>query len=182
MPTDIYGRSQVFGGAFSVDETSLTFSGSAGSAGTLGSSGTLGALVQNVQGQYQRPVQRIYELSSEKRTYFVAGRAEGGLNIGRIAAPGPITTDFLKQFGDICNVRSNHMAINAGGVGCANNSIGSNASKYDIHFCFISGISFQIAADQIAMSENLQMTFMSFNITNRNNDVAVRAEVGSTLT
>ena len=175
MAGDIYGAIPTFGGAFAMDEATLTFA--------LGSStddpdGGLGFLIQSVNVSYNRPVQRIFELGPTKTTYYVAGRSEGRMQISRLAAPAPVHNTFLTRFADVCNVAQNTMTIEANpatcttdtGIGSLTAGFGANGtlngrnvvpSRYLYKFCLIDGLSFSISTQSLALTENLSLVFAS---------------------
>lgn len=162
MAQDLFGTTPSFGGAFSADEATLTFDRG------NGDNGGLGYLVQGLTAQYGRPVQRIYELGPEKRTYYVVGRPEGTMSIQRLAAPGPINQAFLLDFSNPCRVKNNNMTIRINpGIKddkeCQDTFLAGRtvASEYQFRYCLISSIQFSISVQAITLQEGLQLTFSS---------------------
>lgn len=156
MSQDIFNHTQRFGDAFSVDEATLTFD--VGDGDTSG----LGTLVQTVGIQYARPVQRIYELGAQRRTYYVVGRAEGNFSIQRLAAPQLIGGGFLEKFGNECDVETNNMAINVSDPSaCSSNTPGQNMT---LRYCLINSIALQMSVQNIALAENLSGMFASLSL------------------
>jgi len=156
--SDIYGANPTFGGAFSSDQASLVFT-SEGDAG-------LGLLTQGLQATYARPIQRIFELGDGKTQYYVIGRAEGTLNITRLAAPGPVSISFLTKFADPCNVKHNNISItvNAGTLeDCPIEGSNAGPSKYQFGFCLINNLGFSISTQAIALQEQVSMMFASMS-------------------
>lgn len=162
MGTDIYNSRLSFGGAFSLDEATLTFSG------LPGSDGGLGFLIQSVGIQYARPVQRIFELGPRKTTYYVVGRAEGRMAINRLAAPAPVNTAFLTQFADVCNVQNNTFSIDARpSTRCSTgliNVANTQDARYKFHYCIVDNVSFQMSVQAIALTENLSLMFAAMEL------------------
>lgn len=78
---------------FTVDTATVTFSGGGATAGLL---------VQNVQIQYQQQVNFIYDLTDPGKVYYVAGRAEGTLQIGKVVSDVSTYDAFLATFADVC--------------------------------------------------------------------------------
>ena len=156
MPNDIFSSNvPKFGDAFAADETTLTFD-----VGD-GSNGGLGALVQNFQANYQRPVQRIFELGKNKKTYYIIGRAEGQATIQKLAAPSPIGHSFIEKFADPCQVSSNNMAVAATpGYECDNSQV---AGRWEFRNCLIQSLQFQVDVQAIALTEGVQLAFASMN-------------------
>lgn len=180
-------RTPKFGGAFAMDEATLTFASNSlnGAPG-----GGLGLLVQGMNAQYGRPVQRMYELGPNKYTYYVLGRAEGRMQISRLAAPQPVNANFVRTFSNVCNVEKNQLEIMARSalackdgkiVGSLSNTINpgdatpaisdqdngllggsqGTASKYSFGYCLVDNIQFSISISAIAMTENVSLVFAS---------------------
>jgi len=162
---DLFGSSPTFGGAFSLDECTLSFAGIPGST-----DGGLGILIQSCQWQYTRPIQRIYELSPKKTTYYVCGRPEGRMQISKLAAPAPFTSTFLSQFCNVCNVPNNTFSITArSGVKCNTNTTGVNLNnaqdaRYKFSYCLIDNVSSNISVGAMALTENVSLIFASYDI------------------
>lgn len=168
--TDYFNANPTFGGAFAMDEATLTFAAGAGNDVETG----LGQLVQQMQVQYSRPVQRIFELGMSKATYYVVGRAEGNISISRLAAPGTIQDDFIQKFSDICRVPNNTFNVTPSpGVDCdddaAVNVTGENftpitrgnvkVKRFQFDYCLVTGIQFSMDVKALGLTENMSMIF-----------------------
>lgn len=157
MPADVFNHTQRFGDSFSVDEATLTFDVGDGDLSGLGT------LVQTVQVQYARPVQRIYELGAARRTYYVVGRSEGNMSIQRLAAPEVIGGGFLRKFGDECQVDTNNLTITVSDPStCSNNTPGQSMT---MKFCLITSLSVQMSVQNIALAENIEIMFAMLTVT-----------------
>lgn len=182
---DIYGNTPTFGGAFAMDEATLTFAIPTGGLSGIPVDAGLGYLIQNVNVQYTRPVQRIFELGPKKTTYYVTGRAEGRMQIGRLAAPAPVNTAFLSTFANVCNVANNTLVITARpGIACGAgtrdengqialgslggvNGVGGQQgkpSRYTFNFCLIDAVQFQMSVQALALTENMSLVFAAMSI------------------
>lgn len=162
--SDIFSATPTFGGAFAMDEAMLTF-------GVRGGDGGLGFLIQSVSVQYDRPVQRIYELGPRKTTYYVTGRSEGRMQISRLAAPAPVSSSFMKQYANVCNVQDNNMIINATPSAQCTGTIGGQpitASKYKFSYCLIESFALQMAVQAIALTESISMVFAAMESSQNN--------------
>jgi hypothetical protein len=151
------------GSAFSVEETMLKFSGSAVKDPTLG------GLVQGMTVSYTRAIQRIFDLSGamRKTAFYVVGRAEGSLGIQRFAAPAPLTSSFLVQFGDICEVDNNHIevAITPGYVDRPSCRNASTDASFRFSFALMNSLNMSVATQAIALTEGVGMMFASLEKT-----------------
>jgi len=153
----VFGGTPKFGAAFTTDSAVVTF-------GTGGAEdGGLGALVQSVQWQYGRPIQRFYELGAEQRTFFVIGRAEGRLNISRLAAPGPITNAFLKQFSDPCQLENNTLTVGSTSEEACNNTEFGDSS-YEFKWVLVDGVGGQINVQSIILLESVSAQFIGYEV------------------
>ena len=165
MATDLFQSRAGFGGALSMDDATLSFASVGGNEGSTDETG-LGALIQSTAIQYARPVQRMYELGSQGKAYYIIGRPEGKMQITRLAAPKPISDAFLQRFASVCDVAGNSLQISASpGVVCntgADNVItrsNSKGSSYKFSYFLISGMSLNISIQSITMAENLSIDF-----------------------
>jgi hypothetical protein len=97
---DIFGRDAVIGEPFSSDDSTLIFKG--------GDSQTM--IVQQLTINYQQAITRLWEIGSPKQ-YFVAGHQQGNANMARVVGPKPVAGEFMRQYGDVCNIASNTIAF-----------------------------------------------------------------------
>lgn len=103
-------------GVFSADTLSLAFS-----------DGVPTALVQNLQASYMQNVTRLYEVGNvngRANVYYVGGRSQGSLNIGRVVGPSVLMSAYYTKFGNVCNARTNNMRFGLGQVDCSGTGIG----------------------------------------------------------
>ena len=68
---DIFNAHPTFGGAFAMDEATLTFNIEGCDGIASATDAGLGYLVQGIQASYSRPVERMYELGPNKTTYYI---------------------------------------------------------------------------------------------------------------
>lgn len=161
MAADIFSRNVDFGGVFSADGATLTFSGD--SSTPFGS----GMLVQNVQWQYQQNVTRLYEVSSDN-VFLVAGRTQGQASIQRVLGPTALQEAFYTQYGDVCNIETNDM-IFAARTDCSAEDDSSYGETITItlKFTVIVQIGGAIASQDMVINESLAMLFlyMTYDVT-----------------
>lgn len=159
MP-DLFGRfADAYGGAFSADAARVTFSSD---PGLLGTSGGVGMLTQQLSFNYQQQITRIYELGSNL-SFYVAGRTQGNLSIGRVIGPRPVAVAFYQKYGNVCNAATNHLDIEMS-TGCR--QIGDFAQQYrfSLKFCVISSIGVSVASQDMLINEQLQVMFASLGL------------------
>jgi hypothetical protein len=111
---------------------------------------------------YAQQITRIYEIGSDL-TYFIAGRVQGNLTIGRIVGPGVIMNAFYNKFGNVCNAAENTMNFIIG-TGC-NPRGGASAdftnAKYKINYVVITNVGINVGAQDMVINEQIQMMFVS---------------------
>jgi hypothetical protein len=189
--TDIFNKTMnVLGGAWSADGAAVAFSGTVGASSiplgpqqggifSRGSGGLLGPgmIVQNVNIGYQQQVTRLYEIGSNY-TYFVGGRVQGNMTIGRVIGPAVLMAAFYTAFGDVCNAQNNTMNLYIG-TGCysSDNNPGRVAkygnAKFTISFAVLINVGISVAAQDMVINEQLQLMFVQmFNTEGNSTTVA----------
>lgn len=112
---DIFGRlDPIFGGAFSADSTLMIFSGPNGIFQT-----GVGAITTDLNIRYRQNVTRLYELGS-RLVFYVAGRCEGNISVGRVVGPRPMFAAIYALYGNVCLGGTNAIAF-GGATGCSGN-------------------------------------------------------------
>lgn len=142
MANDIYNRQVDFGTPLAADSTRLIIPGLSGED----------MLVQNFQAQYQQNVNRIWEVGSFK-TYFIAGRTQGSMQIKRIIGGSGISTGFIQQYADVCNM--NNMAITFD-AGC-NDTAATGTLNFEK--VVITSIAYSVAAADMMINEDFVLLF-----------------------
>jgi hypothetical protein len=151
--TDIYGKETEFG-----NTTILTADGI--SMNVLGKDAVAtGFLVQNITLQYNQPLNRIYEIGSN-RVYFAPGRSVGSMQLGRIIGAAPITT-LLGESGT--------GVWTTAGIAAGDRTItlvGTKAGlrvQYKITGAVIESYGFSTDANGILVQENVTIQFASLS-------------------
>ena len=169
---DIFGQRTKFGGAFKASLAGITFSTDANSP-----NGGLGLLVQNFNAQYQQQVNRVWELSPEQNTYYVVGRSQGNIGVGRIVGPRLIGYDFIDKFSDACRASENIIRLNPFTAFCydskydpgvirrsADQSKEDGVARYYVG-CLMTGLSTSIQAQDMLINDQLQLMYSSTETT-----------------
>lgn len=90
---DIFSRQQKNTGAgFSIDKASMAFSGMSGGA----------LMIQNVKIQYNQKITTVYDLADNTQVYYVAGKAEGVLQLGKLVGSAGLVSAFYITYGNVC--------------------------------------------------------------------------------
>jgi hypothetical protein len=114
-------------------------------------------LVQQVAIQYQQNINRLWEVGSAK-TFFVAGRTQGQLQIKRILGPNNGSSgSFIAQYGNVCNIASNHFTLAAAASCVGACGVPSPAPLLSCSGCVISSVGYSISAADMLINEDITM-------------------------
>lgn len=179
MATDIFNRTATtVAGVFTADQGRLSFGG-----------GVPTALVQNFNATYSQLINRLYEvgnLGQNTFVYYVGGRTNGNLTIGRVVGPAVLIGAYYTRFGDVCKAKGNSLdfalaqvdcSINAGvagaigaiGIGnlagglpaAAAVEAGPNQARFLAKYCVITQIGISVGAQDMIINENSALMFSS---------------------
>jgi len=148
MAEDIFRSGGAVGGVYKGTQVKAVLGGAEAAEGSL---------VQSLTIDYNRQVNRVWELGSEN-TYFILGHTDGAATLNKIVGqPG---TDILERMADACDSVDQTISVSSTGGG-----IGSQCSSSDLNFDLtISGPiltrrSFAISADNFMITENATIMF-----------------------
>jgi len=156
MPNIFNKTPKVNGSGFSVDKAKLIF---AGLTNTGISAGGTGLLVQNVQCQYQQQLSFLYDLADPAAVYYVAGRAEGTLQIGKIVGDKSNMANFYQLYADVCAARN--PATFSGLTGCTQ-AVGTG--DITIKDPVITSFGMTMNVNEGVINEQVQMRFTDMEI------------------
>ncbi len=167
---DIFGRaSDAFGGAFAADAAKVTFAQDPGILGSgeglngFSNNGGVGLLTQNLSFQYTQQVTRIYELGTNY-SFYVAGRTQGSLSVGRILGPRPVALAFYQKYANVCDAATNHLDIELS-AGCkVIGEFQGQTYAFSLKFCVITSIGVSMTAQDMIINEQLQVMFGSLGM------------------
>src|SRR5436190_24199338 len=111
-------------------------------------------LLQSVTLQYLQNITRLWELGSNK-TFFFAGRTQGQISAKRIIGNRNAQLQFVKQFGDVCNMKSNHITLMMK-AGC---SSPQDRGKLTASGVVVQSVSYSISASDMIINEDISMLF-----------------------
>jgi len=137
---DILGRTATVGEPFSADDTELLFVGAAAQS----------LVVQNLEIAYRQNVTRLWEIGTDKQ-YFVSGHQEGNMAMARVVGPKPLVSSFLSQYGDVCNIQSNHITLWVKGA------CGTEAGRIKATGCVVTQVAYRVAAQDMVINEAVQL-------------------------
>lgn len=115
---DVFGTDARLGGIFKGTSFKMSLAG--------GGSSLQGSLVQQLSVQYQRQLQRIWELGS-RDMYYIEGHAEGQASLQQIVGPKGLVSQTLKELADLsCQTAKRAVTLSAGTDGelCSGGEMG----------------------------------------------------------
>jgi len=179
MP-EIFGRIPLtFGGGFAADAANIFFGNTSAIPATGGVSidaandvdqlTGVGLLSQNINIQYSQPITRIFEIGG-RFEYFIAGRPQGNMNLGRIIGPRAVSVAFYTTFGNVCLGPTTALLF-AGAAGCASlpDLGGANGFAYLLNGALLQSVSTSVAAQDMIINEQLQFMFISLFVPSSSN-------------
>lgn len=137
---DIFGREAIVGEPFSADDSELLFVG--GDAQTM--------VVQQLSINYQQTITRLWEVGSSKQ-YFVSGHQQGTANMARVVGPKPVAGAFMTQYGDVCNIQSNHITFVVKG------DCSTKGGRIKVTGVVITQVAYSIRAQDMVVNETVDM-------------------------
>ena len=137
---DIFSREASIGEPFSADDSELLFVG--GDAQTM--------IVQNLTVNYRQNITRLWEIGSDKQ-YFVSGHQEGDATMARVVGPKPVAGEFMAQYGDVCNIQSNHITFVVKG------DCSTKGGRIKITGVVITQVSYSVRAQDMVINEQVSM-------------------------
>ena len=156
---DVFGQtSAAFGGGFSADDAIISFS----QLDILDGNTALPLLLQNLSLQYQQPISRLYDMTSNN-VFLVRGRAAGRVGIGQVVGPAPLSQAFLTKYGSVCNAGKNVLDLTMQ-TGCVEQDA-STATRYThgyiAKYCVIESLALQVQAEQMVINQNVDMSMLA---------------------
>jgi hypothetical protein len=149
MARDIFNRVVDLGTPLAADATRLI----------LPDLGNEDHLVQNFNAQYQQNINRLWEVGSDK-TYFIAGRTQGSMQIKRIVGGKGIGEAFINKYADVCNIRDTDMSI-ALKAGCESSQ---GLGSLDFQGVVITSIAYSVAAADMIINEDFSLMFARLSV------------------
>ena len=154
---DMWGRSNLnYAGSFPVDGARVSFSGTDGNL--LG----VGLLTQNLSVNYSQPITILFEIGTNN-AYAVSGRPRGGGSMARILGPRQMMAGFYTQYGNVCNMASNILNLEAQAPSCGTVSAG-NAFTLGMNNCVLTSVGVSITSENALLSENVSLMFLTMTV------------------
>lgn len=154
MAEDVFQSKGAVGGVYKGTLVALTIGGA---------QATKGSLVQSININYNRNVNRIWELGSQD-TYYILGHTEGTAQLSRII--GRADTDILERMADACESVNQVISMSSAGpaVGGETPCPGGEID-FDITISgpVLINRSFSISADNFLITEGASIMFASLS-------------------
>jgi hypothetical protein len=168
---DFFGRAtDVNGGTFAAEMAKVTFAQNPDfPGGGLGRNSfdpdpaeqSIGVamLAQSLQFAYQQCVTRVYVIGTTS-SFKIASRAQGSAGLGRVLGPRPVALAFYQKYGDVRNAASNSLNIEMS-AGCKAVDGFTQRYAFGIETCVIVSIGVSVAAQDMMINEQVQLTYAS---------------------
>lgn len=154
MP-DIFNRTaKTTGAGFSIDKAKLNFSGMEGEGALL---------IQNVKIQYNQRITTVYDLADNTQVYYVAGKAEGVLQLGKLVGSAGIIKEFYIKYGDVC-LPSENVTLTALAGCTAGTSGGVTTGTITIRSPIITDFGLSMTIEDGMVSEQVALRFASLDL------------------
>jgi hypothetical protein len=115
-------------------------------------------LAQNVRIEYKQNINRLWEVGSSKQ-FFIAGRTEGTMSVGRVVGGKGVSGEFIKQYGDVCNIASNHITLKLD-AGCGSTSDKGSITASGV---VVNSVAYNVQAQDMIINEEVSMMFARLN-------------------
>ena len=144
MARDVFNREVDLGTPLAADATRLLITGLTDED----------MLAQNVRIEYRQNINRLWEVGSSKQ-FFIAGRTEGTIQVGRIIAGKGVSGEFVRQYGDVCNMPENQITL-LFEQGCND---GQALGKITASGVVVNSVAYTVAAREMVINEDIGMLF-----------------------
>jgi len=144
MARDVFNREVDLGTPLAADATRLLVSGLVEED----------MLAQNVRIEYRQNINRLWEVGSSKQ-FFIAGRTEGTVQVGRIIAGKGVSGEFVQQYGDVCNMPGNQITL-LFEQGCTTRQ---TLGKVTASGVVVQSVAYAVSAQEMVINEDIGMMF-----------------------
>jgi len=135
---DIFGQNVQHGGAWKLDGAIISLA-----------RGNEDLIVNNCQISYQRPINKINPLNTNKQ-FMITGRGSGQVQLGIVVGPSPGIKTFLAQYTDPCEIAGNTLTIKAANINQCQGQDGIGI-EFVCKYCLLQGINANVQAGDMAI-------------------------------
>jgi len=162
MPAVFKSSSQVAAGTFSAQKGGMTTD-----------NGEALGLVTNCNIQFSQQVNRIFDMNTKNAVngqspmYYIGGRAQGQLTIGRVLGPQGSPCTFYKDFGDVCAIqKSMGLTFFGGKPGAGGDATcGTDPIEFTIKQPLLTNIGITQNSNDNVVNENVTLMFADLHCT-----------------
>jgi len=119
--------------------------------------GGAGAVVQQLQIQFERSMNLLYEIGSQN-VYYVGDRRRGTIQGSRIVAGSGNFRAMITKYGDMCRANTNTLTLKAESGACGGGG-GGNVT-YDCKGVVLTSIGASVTAQDIVITESVGFQFV----------------------
>jgi len=135
---DIFGQNVQHGGAWKLDGAIISLA-----------TGNEDLIVNNCQISYQRPINKINPLNTNKQ-FMIAGRGNGQVTLGIVVGPSLGIKTFLTQYTDPCEIAGNVLTIKAANINQCPGQDGVGV-EFICKYCLLQGINASVQAGDMSI-------------------------------
>lgn len=144
MARDVFNREVDLGTPLAADATRLLVTGLTEED----------MLAQNVRIEYRQNINRLWEVGSSKQ-FFIAGRTEGTIAVGRIIGGKGVSGEFIRQYGDVCKMAQNHITLLLD-AGCVSKQ---TLGKITASGVVVQSVAYNVTSQEMMINEDIAMMF-----------------------
>lgn len=123
--------------------------------------GDKGAIVQQIQMNFQRTMNMLYEIGSNA-VYFIGDRRRGEIQASRVVGGSADFGALIDKYGNMCNAAQNTLKLEATSSGCA--GMKGNVT-YEAKGVVLTSVGATVSAQDIVINENLGFQFVELDYT-----------------
>jgi len=143
MSIDIFQSNVKIGEGWKLDGAVIEFGMASDKDAKTGEALNDQILATSITIDYTRQTQQINPINQDTR-YVVASDPSGTVRIGMVVGPSKKISNFVKQFGNVCNLAKNKITITPQGTQKCEDNGWPKAEKWHLTGCLMTGMSMSI--------------------------------------
>lgn len=135
---------------------------------------TTGMLAQSINFNYSQQVTMLFEVGSTN-VYYVAGHAQGQVQLQRVLGPGASVATFMSAYGNVCSPKNIDFSAKGGckagasESGTAQGGTGSTPAlsqkvEYTLEYAVLTTVGTSVDSQSIVVQENFGMMFANLDV------------------
>ena len=128
-------------------------------------------IVTNCNIQFSQQVNRIFDMNTDNKVgdqspmYYIGGRAQGQLTIGRVLGPQGSPCAFYEKFGDVCSIQKSLALTFHGGKGTANDTCPTTPIEFTVKQPLLTNMGITQNSNDNIVNENVTLMFADLHCT-----------------